>query len=153
MAENTEQAMPAKQLHGEIAIASAKMAYHIYDEIFNSYRFKKLIEKGAKVQRLLWASTSTKNPDYSDIKYVEALIGVQTVNTLPLETIDAYRDHGDPKLRLNLDLGKARESFTQLAALGISIDKVTQQLENEGVDKFIKSYDQLIETLKKNISK
>ena len=105
------------------------------------------------MQRLLWASTSTKNPDYSDIKYVEALIGPETVNTLPLETIDAYRDHGDPKVRLGLDIDKATWFFQQLPELGINIDQVTQQLEDEGVDKFTKAYDQLIETLKKTLSK
>ncbi|MGB6976760.1 MAG: transaldolase [Gammaproteobacteria bacterium] len=153
MAENTERSKLAKQLHGQIAIASAKIAYHIYDEIFNSDRFKKLAAKGAHVQRLLWASTSTKNPDYSDIKYVEALIGPQTVNTLPLETIEDYRNHGDPKARLGLELDKAMYFFQQLPELGINIDKVTQQLENEGVDKFTEAYDQLIETLKKALSK
>jgi transaldolase len=147
--ENTEKSKLAKQLHGQIAIASAKIAYHIYDEIFNSDRFKKLVEKGAHVQRLLWASTSTKNPDYSDIKYVEALIGPMTVNTLPLETIEDYRNHGDPKARLGLDLDKATFFFQRLPELDINIDKVTQQLENEGVDKFNQAYDQLIDTLKK----
>ena len=149
MADNTEKSELAKQLHGQIAIASAKIAYSLYDEIFNSAKFKKLAEEGAQVQRLLWASTGTKNPEYSDIKYVEALIGPETVNTLPLETIDAYRDHGDPKLRLGLDLDKATSFFQHLPDLGINMDQVTQQLENEGVDKFNKAYDQLIETLRK----
>ena len=141
--------MLAKELQGQIAIASAKIAYSMYEEIFKSDKFKKLAEKGAQVQRLLWASTGTKNPNYSDIKYVEALIGPETVNTLPLETIDAYRDHGDPKVRLGLELDKAKGFFQRLPDLGINIDQVTQQLENEGVDKFIKAYDQLIATLKK----
>jgi transaldolase len=142
-----------KQFQGQIAIASAKIAYNIYQEIFNSDRFKKLREKGACVQRLLWASTSTKNPNYSDVKYVEALIGSCTINTLPLETIAAYRDHGVPKARLGLELDKSISLFQQLPKLGINIDQVTQQLENEGVDKFTKSYDQLIDTLKKEITK
>ena len=145
-AKNTEE---SKQLHGQIAIDSAKMAYQIYKELFNSDRFKKLTKKGAHVQRLLWASTSTKNPAYSDIKYVEALIGPLTVNTLPLETIEAYHDHGAPKARLELDIDKAARLFQRLPELGISIDQATQQLENEGVEKFAKSYDKLIETLKK----
>jgi transaldolase len=137
----------AKKLQGEVAIASAKMAYQIYQELFTSERFKKLIEKGASVQRLLWASTSTKNPNYSDVKYVEALIGAETVNTLPMETVDAYRDHGDPHALLDQDITQAKSVFQQLAALGINIDKVTQQLEDEGVDKFNKSFDQLMKTL------
>ncbi|MDR3491389.1 MAG: transaldolase [Gammaproteobacteria bacterium] len=151
--ENSARGTLAKQIEGQIAIASAKLAYQIYDELFNSKSFMSLTEKGAHVQRLLWASTSTKNPKYSDIKYVEALIGPLTVNTLPLETIEAYRDHGDPKLSLELETDKASQFFKQLPELDINIDNVTQQLENEGVDKFIESYDQLIETLKKIIVK
>lgn len=146
-----EKSAETKALQGQIAIASAKLAYQIFEEIFYNNRFKKLVAKGARVQRLLWASTSTKNPNYSDIKYVEALIGPLTVNTLPLETIEAYHDHGDPKVRIKQDLDKAKSDFQQLPKFDIDIDQVTQQLENEGVDKFAKSYDQLIQTLKKNI--
>lgn len=153
IADHSEKSKIAKQLQGETAIASAKIAYQIYKEIFTSDRFKKLSEKGAQVQRLLWASTGTKNPEYSDIKYIEALIGPHTVNTLPVLTLDAYRDHGDPKVRLELDLDKASWVFQQLPNLGIDMDTVTQQLENEGVDKFNKAYDKLIETLKTNIIK
>ena len=149
MAQNNEKSKLAEQLHGQVAISSAKLAYDIYNKLFNSDRFKKLAAKGAKVQRLLWASTSTKNPAYSDIKYIEALIGRQTVNTLPLETIEAYRDHGDPKIRIESDLDLAKKCFQSLLEFDIKIDDVTQQLENEGVDKFAQSYDQLIETLKK----
>ncbi len=139
------------ELQGQIAIASAKIAYQIYHEIFNSERFKKLAEKGARVQRLLWASTGTKNPNYSDIKYVEALIGPETVNTLPLETLNAYRDHGDPKVRLTSEGDKAHAAFQLLSKLGINIDQMTEQLEKEGVDKFITAYDQLIDALKKSL--
>jgi transaldolase len=149
-AEHAEMSDYAKQLQGQIAIASAAMAYQIFNELFNSNRFKKLAEQGARVQRLLWASTSTKNPNYSDIKYIEALIAPLTVNTLPLETIDAYRDHGDPKVRIGLDMQKTKWYFEALLELGINIDQMTQQLENEGVDKFTQSYDKLIETLKKS---
>ncbi|MDP1575077.1 MAG: transaldolase [Coxiellaceae bacterium] len=138
-------------VEGETAIASAKLAYQIYETLFKSDHFKKLAENGAVVQRLLWASTSTKNPAYSDIKYVEALIGPETVNTLPLETIEAYRDHGDPALRLNTDIQEAEHAFEVLSALAINIDQLTQQLEDEGVDKFKKSYDQLMKTLENKI--
>jgi transaldolase len=140
-----------KPLQGKIAIASAKIAYHMYSELFNSDRFKPLMKKGAQTQRLLWASTSTKNPDYSDIKYIEALIGPETVNTVPPEVLEAYRDHGDPKIRLNTELEQATESFHALSTLGIDIHQITQQLEDEGVDKFNKAYDQLIAALKKKI--
>ena len=138
-----------KNLQGQTAIASAKIAYQIFNELINSDRFKKLAEKGAQVQRLLWASTSTKNPAYSDVKYVEALIGKNTVNTVPMETLEAYRDHGNPKPELDQNIAQAKETFEQLPKLGINIDKITQQLEDEGVEKFAKSFDQLTATLKK----
>jgi len=143
----------AKKVRGQVAISSAKVAYQIYNEIFNSSRFKKLADKGARVQRLLWASTSTKNPDYSDVKYIETLIGPDTVNTIPLETIDAYRDHGNPKLRLEQDVKEANWIMAQLPELGISIDKVTEQLEDEGVRKFDDPFDKLMESLTKKLTK
>jgi transaldolase len=139
----------AKQVHGEVAVASAQTAYQIYKEIFGSARFKKLADKGARAQRLLWASTGTKNPDYSDVKYIEALIGLDTVNTVPIETLDAYRHHGDPKARLEQDVERANWVLSRLSELGVSIDKVTQQLEDEGVEKFSKPFDKLMETLAK----
>jgi transaldolase len=142
-----------KKVHGQIAISSAKMAYQIYKEIFGSDRFKKLADKGARVQRLLWASTSTKNPDYSDIKYIESLIGPDTINTVPPETIDAYRDHGNPKSRLEQDVEEASWIMERLPELGINIDKVTQQLEDEGVKKFNEPFDKLMEALTKKSSK
>jgi transaldolase len=142
----------AKKVHGQAAIASAKAAYQIYKDIFSSNRFKKLADKGARVQRLLWASTSTKNPDYSDIKYIEQIIGPDTVNTVPLETIDAYRDHGDPQLRLEQDVEETNWIMARLPELGISIDKVTQQLEDEGVKKFSEPFDKLMESLAKKSS-
>jgi len=144
-----EDANLAKMLHGQVAIASAKVAYQIYQEIFSSDRFKKLTVQGARSQRLLWASTSTKNPDYSDVKYVEALIGADTVDTVPVETLDAYRDHGEPKTRLEKDSEKADCILQQLPALGINIDKVTQQLEEEGVEKFNHPFDELMKALAK----
>ncbi|MDD2467864.1 MAG: transaldolase family protein [Desulfobulbus sp.] len=94
-------------VQGQVAISSAKAAYQIYKEIFGSARFKKLADAGARVQRLLWASTSNKNPDYSDVKYVESVIGPDTINTVPPATIDAYRDHGDPKSRLEQNIEEA----------------------------------------------
>jgi len=142
----------AKKVRGQVAIASAKMAYQIYKEIFSSNRFKKLADMGARPQRLLWASTSTKNPDYSDVKYIEPLIGTDTVNTAPLETIDAYRDHGDPKSSLEQDVEQANWTMERLPELGISIDKVTRQLEDKGVKKFNQPFDKLMENLTKKSS-
>jgi transaldolase len=147
IAQGGLEAEIAKQVHGEVAVASARMAYQIYKGIFDSDRFKKLADKGARAQRLLWASTGTKNPDYSDVKYVESLIGSDTVNTVPVETLDAYRDHGDPKARLEEDVEQAGRVLERLPEFRISIDKVTQQLEDEGVEKFNKPFDKLMETL------
>ena len=141
--------MGAKELVGEVAIASAKLAYPIYKEIFSSERFKKLESKGARPQRLLWASTSTKNPAYSDVKYVEPLIGPNTVNTIPLETFEAYKDHGKPELRLEKNVDKAKKVFETLASIGINIDVVTEELVVEGVDKFNKPFDHLMESIEK----
>ncbi|MBU1723132.1 MAG: transaldolase [Gammaproteobacteria bacterium] len=137
----------AQALRGQVAIASAKIAYQIYQELFNSERFEALEVQGANVQRLLWASTSAKNPAFSDVKYVEALIGADTVNTLPMETLNAYRDHGAPQARLEQGIAEARQVLAQLPALGIDLDQLTQQLEDEGVEKFNKPFDALLAVL------
>jgi transaldolase len=147
IAQGGEKAELAKTLRGQVAVASAKMAYQIYKEVFGGGRFRTLADQGARVQRLLWASTSTKNPNESDVKYVEALIGPDTVDTVPLETLDAYREHGDPEARLEKDVEEARLVLGRLPELGIQFDKVTQQLEDEGVTKFNQPFDRLIETL------
>lgn len=139
----------AKEALGNVAVASARMAYQSYKEIFGDARFKRLAAQGARVQRLLWASTGTKNPEYSDVKYIEALIGRDTVNTAPVETLDAYRDHGDPKARLEQDVAEAARILKRLPELGIRLDTVTQHLEDEGVTKFIEPFDALMETLVK----
>ncbi|MEJ2168322.1 MAG: transaldolase [Desulfobacterales bacterium] len=139
----------ARRLHGQLAIASARQAYQIYKEIFKGPRFRSLEQKGARPQRVLWASTSTKNPDYSDVKYVEALIGPETVNTMPMKTIDAFRDHGNPAPRLEEDLEKAADMFATLRELDIDIDEQTRQLEEEGIRKFNEPYDSLMATIEK----
>jgi transaldolase len=139
----------AKEALGEVAISSAKAAYQIYREVFGSARFKMLEGKGARSQRLLWASTSNKNPKYSDVKYIEALIGANTVSTVPPKTIDAYRDHGNPKLILEKNTRKVKRILTNLPELGIDINKITQQLEDEGISKFNKPFDELMEALAK----
>ena len=137
----------APALHGQVAIASARAAYQIYEEIFGNERFRRLAREGARVQRLLWASTSTKNPDYSDVRYVEALIGPETVNTLPLETLNAFRDHGDPASRLEDQPAEAWRTLQRLAEIGLDLNALTQQLEDEGVAKFAAAYERLMETL------
>jgi transaldolase len=119
----------------------------------DSIRFKKLADKGAFTQRLLWASTSTKNPAYSDVKYIDSLIGKDTVNTVPLETLDDYRDHGKPKDRIEQEVVQAQWMLDQLSELGINIDNLTQQLENEGVEKFSISFDKLMNALEKAVKK
>ncbi len=139
----------ARRLHGQTAVASAKKAYQIYQKIIASSHFSHLANQGARPQRLLWASTSTKNPVYSDLKYVEALIGPDTVNTLPLETLHAYRDHGRPAFRLDADVDEATAVLDGLAELGINLDEITERLEAEGVQKFIKSFNRLMNTLEK----
>jgi transaldolase len=139
----------ARQALGQVAIASARMAYQIYKKIFNGERFKKLTEHGARVQRVLWASTGAKNPKFSDVKYVEALIGPDTINTVPVETLNAFRDHGTAKALLERDVGKAAGIVKRLPEIGIDIDSITQQLEDEGVEKFNKPFDTLMEVLEK----
>jgi transaldolase len=146
------KARSAQTLHGQVAIASAKGAYQIFEEAVKSQRFQKLWARGAQQQRLLWASTSTKNPAYSDTKYIEPLIGPQTVNTLTIEALNAYRDHGSPANRLRDGLGQASIHLQNLAELGIQIDHVTHQLEAEGVEKFDKSYDQLLQRLAEKVT-
>jgi transaldolase len=148
MKTDSPRAGTAAQLHGQIAIASAKIAYEMYKEMFGSERFASLAKKGARTQKLLWASTSTKNPAYSDTKYIEALIGPDTINTVPVETLNAYRDHGHPEQTLDQEIHKAYHLLNKLASVGIDLNAVTQQLEDEGVEKFIAAYDQLMVSLK-----
>ena len=118
IAQGGENAELAKKLHGQVAIASAKVAYQIYKEIFDSDRFRKLADKGLVTQRLLWASTGTKNPEYSDVKYIEAIIGRDTVNTVPVETLDAYRDHGEPKDRIEQEVSEGPLDVRPIAGTG-----------------------------------
>jgi len=137
----------APELKGEVAIASAKKAYEIYKRVFSGPRWEKLAAHGAQPQRLLWASTSSKNPAFKDTKYVEALIGPDTVDTVPLETIEAFRDHGIAENTLEQGLAEATATLEKLKSVGIDIDKVTQQLEDEGVDKFNKPFEKLLQAI------
>ncbi|MGE5429990.1 MAG: transaldolase [Syntrophomonadaceae bacterium] len=149
--EGGPKAELAKSLIGQTAVSCAKVAYRIFQEQFESDRYRDLLNHGAHVQRLLWASTGTKNPAYSDIKYIEPLIGPDTINTMPEKTLDAYRDHGNPESRLEKGIDTAFRSLHQLKEAGIDLDKVTQKLEAEAVDKFIEPYDKLMKTLESKI--
>lgn len=142
----------AEHLQGKIAIASAKLAYQIYLEMINSERFKNLEAKGAQRQRVLFASTSTKDPAFSDVLYVENLIGKETINTLPMETIDAFRDHGTVADTLIQGVEDCKNSMSELKNAGINIDEITQKLEDEGVEKFKVAYATLLQSIedKKN---
>jgi transaldolase len=138
----------AKRLKGKAAVANAKLAYEVYQEIFKSDRFKELAGKGAKVQRCLWASTSTKNPDYPDVLYVEELVGPETVNTMPEATLEAYADHGDPANRIESGLEEAKALMSQLEEVGIDMQKVTDELIVEGVDSFSAAFDKLLDSIR-----
>ena len=134
-------------LQGQIAVANTRMAYQAFKEVFAEERWQALAAAGARVQRPLWASTSTKNPAYSDVKYVEELIGPQTVNTVPPHTLDAFRDHGRVALTVESGLAEAEQALIALEALGISLTDVTRQLEEEGVRKFADAFTQLLEAV------
>jgi len=137
----------ARALRGLAAVASARLAYQAYKSIEAQTRWQALARHGARAQRLLWASTGTKDPAYSDLMYVEPLIGRETVNTLTPETRAAYRDHGDPAARLEDDIEAARALPPALRTLGIDLDEVARQLEEEGIRKFVEPYDKLLATL------
>src|SRR5689334_6071549 len=136
-------------LRGKAAIANAKLTYQIFQREFGSPRWKKLEAKGASVQRVLWASTSTKNPSYRDVMYVEDLIGPHTVNTMPPQTVDAFKEHGEVKRTVDKDVGEAERVIHDLDQLGISIDDVTNKLLVDGLASFQKSFDTLIAGLSK----
>ncbi|MGH2352114.1 MAG: transaldolase [Chloroflexota bacterium] len=141
---------PAHQdLLGTAAVANAKLAYERFERIFNAARFAPLKEQGARVQRVLWASTSTKNPAYQDTKYVNPLIGPHTVNTVPDQTLDAIKDHAQVRLTIKEGLDEARAHLTALARAGIDMKSVASQLEADGVGAFAKSYDDLLASIDK----
>jgi len=137
----------AKALRGKLAIANARVAYQAFEDVFGGARFAALKAKGASVQRPLWASTSTKDKTLPDVYYVEALIAPESVDTMPPETFEAYRDHGDPRIRIHDDLDGAHAAFRALSDLRIDFGVVTQELEDEGVKKFADSYDGLLQAI------
>ncbi len=141
----------ANALLGKAAIANANLAYADFRKAFTSERYKKLQAHGAQVQRPLWASTSTKNPAYRDVLYVEELIGAHTVNTIPPKTLSAFLEHGKVRLSLEEDIESARQVIADLESLGISMDEVTQQLEDEGVSAFSDAFDTLLAAIEPHI--
>jgi transaldolase len=137
----------AAHLRGKAAIANACLAYQAFEQQFRGPRFAALARHGAQLQRPLWASTSTKDPSLPDVYYVEALLGPDTVNTLPPETLDAYRDHGDPRVRIHEAGARAAALLEELAGHGIDLAAVTGELEEDGVRKFCASYDAVVKTV------
>jgi transaldolase len=137
----------ARDLRGQAAIASSKLAWKACGDLYATAAGKAVLAAGGRIQRLLWASTGTKNPDYPDVKYMEALMGPDTVDTVPPATLDAFRDHGEPRVRLDDGLPQAAELLHRLLKAGIHLEDVAQQLEDEGVVKFQKPFDHLMETL------
>jgi transaldolase len=137
----------ARNVMGRAAIANAKMAYQAYLEIFEGEAFRELRGAGAQVQRCLWASTSTKNPNYRDVLYVEQLIGPQTVDTMPLDTIKAFLEHGNVERTIDRDVDEARQALRELEAQAIDMREVTDELIDEGVASFAKSFDELMATI------
>ena len=139
-----------ESLRGTVAIANARLTYKKYQELFGGPRWKALAAKGAQTQRLLWASTSTKNPKYRDVIYIEELIGPDTVNTMPLATIDAFRDHGQLRNSLTEDVAGAQKVMDDLARAGISIKEVTDKLTEDGVKLFADAFNKLLAAVEKN---
>jgi transaldolase len=142
----------AEALMGRTAIANSKIVYQRFKDIFHGQAFDALRSAGAGVQRLLWASTSTKNPNYPDTLYVDALIGPETVNTMPPDTIEAFRDHGTVTYTLEKDVEEAQLTLDNLVELGIDLDEVTEQLQKDGVEAFAKSFNELMKTLEEKMA-
>ena len=138
-------------LKGGIAIANAKLAYKVYEALFSSDQFKSLKTKGAQTQRLLWASTGVKNPDYRDVLYIEELIGPDTVNTMPPATMAAFKEHGNVALTLTRDTDQAQQAISTLGSLGLDLNAITDQLEKEGVKLFIESFNSLLESIQSSM--
>ncbi|GIW41802.1 MAG: hypothetical protein KatS3mg076_2379 [Candidatus Binatia bacterium] len=147
-----EEKPEAREFLGRTGIANAKVIYGKFRELFRGPRFRRLEEKGARVQRPLWASTSTKNPRYSDVLYAEALIGPDTIDTMPPATIEAFRDHGVAANRLETDLEGAKWLLDELPKFGIDLDAVMERLQVEGVEAFARSFDELLATVEAKLA-
>jgi transaldolase/glucose-6-phosphate isomerase len=148
---SAEDRSTLQSLKGKVAIANAKLAYQSYKRLFSGPRWEALRAQGALPQRVLWASTSVKNRDYRDVMYVEELIGADTVNTMPPETLAAFRDHGRPRLSLESDLEGARRVLAQLERLGISLDQVTDELVADGIQKFAQPYREMLAAIERRL--
>jgi transaldolase/glucose-6-phosphate isomerase len=146
-AKSAQERTLLRSLLGKVAIANGKLTYQRYKAIFQGVRWEALAANGARPQRVLWGSTSTKNPNYRDVLYVEELIGPNTVNTMPPATMEAFRDHGRPRASLEEDLDGARDIMEILAQVGISMNEVTDKLLDEGVRLFAEPFDKLLDTL------
>ena len=140
----TEEALA---LRGKVAIANSKLAYRRFREVFLGQEFAVERKRGARIQRVLWGSTSTKNPAYSDVMYVEGLIGPHTVNTIPLETVDAFCDHGRVRQTVDEAVEEAEQLLADLKKVGVDLAAITEQLQQDGVKAFADSFDQLLGTL------
>jgi transaldolase/glucose-6-phosphate isomerase len=144
---DTAERLALTGIRGKVAVANAKLAYQRYERLFAGPRWEALQAMGARTQRLLWASTGTKNPEYSDVLYVEELIGPDTINTMPLATMDAFRDHGKLRASLEEDVQGARQVMSTLGRLGISIDEVTAKVLNDGVQIFAEAMDKVLKAI------
>jgi len=147
---NAQQETMLKSLLGKVAIANGKLAYRSYQRLFSGPRWQTLAAQGAQTQRVLWASTSTKNPAYRDVMYVEELIGPDTVNTMPPATVDAFREHGRVRNSLTEDVAGAQNVMDNLARMGISIKEVTTKLTEDGVKLFADAFHKLLAAVEKN---
>jgi transaldolase len=147
-AGDTEAAEIAKELRGKAALAQARLAYALFKERFSGSQFAALRAAGARVQRPLWASTSTKDPSYPDLLYVDGLIGAETVNTMPAATVEAFLDHGTVADTLDQDPVSSRSVLDKLASIGVDLHDVTEVLEAQGLASFAKSFDELIDSLR-----
>jgi transaldolase len=147
-ADKRLEELGADDLEGKLAIANAKLAYQIYKEVFGGSRWRTLAERGANAQRLLWASTSTKNPDYSDVMYPENLVGPETVDTMPKSTIEAVKDHAEILPTLEEGVEEAKNLFKRLREVGLDYEDVTDVLETEGIQKFADPFHELLEEIK-----
>lgn len=146
-ATGTEDVARFQALKGKAAVANAKLAYQQYKMLFSGQRWESLAARGARSQRLLWASTGTKNPAYSDVLYIESLIGPDTVNTVPPATLDCFRDHGSARAQLEENLDEAKTDLAAIEDEGISLDEVTDALLSEGLDKFVIAYEKLLDAV------
>jgi transaldolase/glucose-6-phosphate isomerase len=152
-ATNPADQAKLRSLHGKVAIANGKLTYQRYKQIFSGPRWDALASRGAQTQRVLWASTSTKNPAYSDVYYVEELIGPDTVDTIPPATLEAFRDHGKPRASLEENVPAAQETMQGLEKAGISMKAATDKLTDDGVKQFSDAFDKLLDAVKQHAAK